>query len=89
MASDLDHCRSTISQLLRSLNERETTIIRRRFGLSGGDRTLRQIGTELGISTERVRQIECRASRSSGRSRGLEDFNRPVPRSGRRDGLVP
>jgi RNA polymerase sigma factor (sigma-70 family) len=44
--------------VLRVLNERERTIIRARFGLDGPESTLRELGEQLGVSAERVRQIE-------------------------------
>ena len=47
--------------MLEHLDGREQTILVLRFGLSGDKQTLTQIGQELGISKERVRQIESRA----------------------------
>ena len=48
--------------LLGHLNDRERKIIASRFGLGGsGEKTLEQLGKELGITKERVRQIEARA----------------------------
>jgi RNA polymerase primary sigma factor len=52
-----------IRSLLGHLNAREQTIIDGRFGLTDERRTLVQLGRELGISKERVRQIETRALR--------------------------
>jgi len=43
------------------LCEREQTILRARFGLDGRSQTLREIADSLGLSAERVRQIEERA----------------------------
>jgi RNA polymerase sigma factor (sigma-70 family) len=40
------------------LDERKRTILRARFGLGGRAQTLREIASGLGISAERVRQIE-------------------------------
>jgi RNA polymerase primary sigma factor len=49
--------------LAATLTPQEVFIIRKRFGLQGeeAEQTLRQIGRELGISRERVRQKEERA----------------------------
>lgn len=46
----------------RDLDERSRYILRRRYGLDGGDgASLRQIGDELNLSRERVRRIELEA----------------------------
>jgi RNA polymerase sigma factor (sigma-70 family) len=48
--------------LLSGLSERERGILRARFGLDGGEEeTLQQIADKLGVSAERVRQLERRA----------------------------
>jgi RNA polymerase primary sigma factor len=43
---------------LRGLSDRERTIVRARYGLDGPERTLREVAVGLGVSAERVRQIE-------------------------------
>ncbi len=52
-----------IDQILGQLNEREQAVIRMRFGLMDdeSDRTLEEIGKELSVTRERVRQIESSA----------------------------
>jgi RNA polymerase sigma factor (sigma-70 family) len=47
--------------LLRALNEREAAVVRGRFGLGGPERTLGELAGGLGVSAERVRQIEQKA----------------------------
>lgn len=51
-----------VQELLETLNDREKEVISLRFGL-GKDRTytLEEIGESLGITRERVRQIESKA----------------------------
>ncbi len=51
--------RQAIGQALEGLTTRECQVLRLRFGLEDGrERNLAEVGRELGISRERVRQIE-------------------------------
>jgi len=52
-----------IDDVLDQLNDREKAVIRMRFGLmfDESDRTLEEIGKELNVTRERVRQIESSA----------------------------
>jgi RNA polymerase primary sigma factor len=50
-----------VDQILENLSEREATILKMRFGFSGEVKTLEEVGQEIGLSRERVRQIEKRA----------------------------
>lgn len=50
-----------VELLLKDLQPREEKIIRMRFGFNGDAKTLEEIGKEIGLSRERVRQIEKRA----------------------------
>ena len=51
-----------ISELLETLNERERQVIQLRYGLDDGrTHTLEEIGEQLNVTRERVRQIEARA----------------------------
>jgi RNA polymerase sigma factor (sigma-70 family) len=47
--------------LLSRLSERERAVLRARYGLDGGPQSLRQLAGQLGVSAERVRQLENRA----------------------------
>jgi RNA polymerase primary sigma factor len=53
-----------LQEALASLNERMRHVLELRFGLNGQvPRTLEEVGTELGVTRERVRQLESRALR--------------------------
>jgi RNA polymerase primary sigma factor len=53
-----------VSQLLSQLNEREALVLKLRFGLDGyPEHTLEQVGKELRVTRERIRQIESKALR--------------------------
>ncbi|EAL8897498.1 RNA polymerase sigma factor RpoD [Campylobacter jejuni] len=58
-----DDLKEQIDEVLDQLNDREKAVIRMRFGLidDESDRTLEEIGKELNVTRERVRQIESSA----------------------------
>ena len=68
----------TMDRLLGTLNERQQQILRLHFGMEDGHcYSLEEIGKKLGISKERVRQVERQAMdklQKMGANLGLEDF---------------
>ena len=67
-----------IAALLATLTERERQVLGLRFGLlDGRSRTLQEVGTELNVTRERIRQIQARAIkklRMPGYADQLKDF---------------
>lgn len=55
---------ATIRKLLEAIDDREAIVLRLRYGLDGQPPlTLKEIGSQLSLTRERVRQIECEALR--------------------------
>jgi RNA polymerase primary sigma factor len=53
---------SMLRQMVKTLEEREATILRFRFGLDGGaEKTLDEVGEKFGVTRERIRQIQNQA----------------------------
>ena len=77
-ATSVNLLRETIHEVLDSLSARERAVLDLRYGLSDGQpRTLEEVGRELGVTRERIRQIEAHAIRKlrhPSRSRLLRDF---------------
>jgi len=67
-----------LHEILDSLSERERKVLEMRFGLNDGQgRTLEEVGSEFGVTRERIRQIEAKALRKLRhpiRSRKLRDY---------------
>ena len=60
-AAERSLLRQTVQRRLERLPERERLIVERRFGLQGEPQTLETVGRELGLTRERVRQLEVQA----------------------------
>jgi RNA polymerase primary sigma factor len=53
-----------VNNLLEMMSEKEKMVLGRRFGLQGGrPQTLAELAEKLGVSRERVRQVEEQALR--------------------------
>jgi RNA polymerase primary sigma factor len=66
-----------VQGLLGRLEPRQATILREHFGLEDEPKSLAEIGRELGLSRERVRQIEAQARRqlyTLAKEKALNDY---------------
>jgi len=70
--------REQLDAILADLPQREQLIVRQRFGLGDDQtRTLEEIGQQLGVSRERIRQLEARALnllKAGCEQRSLRDY---------------
>ena len=67
--------REQLFEVLARLNERERRVLQLRFGLEDGHNwTLEEVGRELSVTRERIRQIEVKALRKLRTSRFLLDY---------------
>ncbi len=77
-AAEQRSLKEQVEASLLSLTPRERRVIERRFGLVGGrEDTLTEIGKEIGVTRERIRQIESEALRKlrhPSRSKRLRPF---------------
>ena len=77
--SALKRMQEAVKGMLGRLDDRERKIIISRFGLGGAsEQTLEQLGRELGITKERVRQIESRAQDKLRRIASEEKLDLPM-----------
>jgi len=65
-------------------------VVQERYGLGGSERTLRELGLDLGVSAERVRQVEqtalekMRAACAAAETGGAEQAGEPAAAGGAR-----
>jgi len=71
---DLD-VKERTSSVLKMLSPREQAIIRKRFGIDGeAEQTLEQVGQALGLTRERIRQIEAGVMRTLRKSGDIQQL---------------
>ncbi len=72
--------RSQVERILQRLDQRERQIVAARFGLPPGQEplTLKQLGAVMGVTKERIRQIEARAMRKLRTAAEQNRIERPV-----------
>jgi len=77
-AASLQLLREQMQEILGQLNDREREVLALRFGLEDGQgHTLEEVGQRLGVTRERIRQIESKALRKlrhPTRTRRLKDY---------------
>lgn len=61
--------KSLLEEAISSLKERNSEIIRKRFGFDSHEMTLEEIGSEYGLTRERIRQIEAKGLQRIQKSR--------------------
>ena len=71
---------SAVTEAVDSLSERERLVIRMRYGLEGeAEATLEEIGDKLGVTRERIRQIEVAALDKLRHPRRRKIMQRAIP----------
>ena len=68
-----------LGEQVGSLDPRQADVLRRRFGIDFDEHTLEEVGKELGVTRERIRQIEAKALkklRHPARTERLRDLLR-------------
>ncbi len=68
---------SEVNSLLESLPPRERKVLRMRFGIDGKPQTLEEVGKQMNLSRERIRQIEKKAKgrlKARARLKAVRDY---------------
>ena len=77
-AASIPLLKEQLTEVLKTLTPRESKVLSLRFGLEDGHpRTLEEVGSQFGVTRERIRQIEAKALRKlrhPSRSKKLRDF---------------
>ena len=77
-AASISLLKEQLNEVLKTLTPRESKVLSLRFGLEDGHpRTLEEVGSQFGVTRERIRQIEAKALRKlrhPSRSKKLRDF---------------
>ncbi len=77
-AASISLLKEQLAEVLKTLTPRESKVLSLRFGLEDGHpRTLEEVGSQFGVTRERIRQIEAKALRKlrhPSRSKKLRDF---------------
>lgn len=77
-AASISLLKEQLTEVLKTLTPRESKVLSLRFGLEDGHpRTLEEVGSQFGVTRERIRQIEAKALRKlrhPSRSRKLRDY---------------
>jgi len=77
-ATSMQMLRENVEEVLGALSDRESKVLKMRFGLSGNKMmTLEEVGKQFGVTRERIRQIEAKALRKlkhPSRRKKLQDF---------------
>ena len=82
---DIDDAQSSVGDLIKTLAPAEQLILKLRFGLGGEPpRTLIQVSQVLGVSKERVRQIQDRALKRLRTSPAGDEFRVEIEARARR-----
>ena len=70
--------RENIIKVIDTLDERERYIIEERFGFYDNSKTLNEVGVKLGVTRERVRQIESKALNRLKRKKYMRNLKKSL-----------